>query len=58
MCTMHGRHKIYTLKKVSDEKNERRDKIFDKRCVQKTDRLQKKGISGRHYHGGIRDVHK
>jgi len=39
MCIMYRRHKIHTLKKVTNEKNEQRDKNFDKRCVQKADRI-------------------
>ena len=54
MSTMYGRHEIHTLRKVTDEKNERRGKKSYKRCLQKTDRLQKKGISSRYYHGIFR----
>jgi hypothetical protein len=51
MSRMYGRYKIHTLKKITGEKNERRNKKSDKRCVQATDWIQKKGISGRHHHG-------
>ena len=54
MSTMYGRHEIHTLRKVTDEKNERGGKKSYKRCLQKADRLQKKGISSRYYHGIFR----
>ena len=54
MSTMYGRHEIHTLEKMRGEKNERRNKKSDKGYVQTTDWLQKKGISGRHYHGIFR----
>jgi len=46
MSTMYGRDEIHTLKKVTGEKNERRNENSDKRCVQATDWSQKKSISG------------
>ena len=49
MSIMYERHEIHTLKKVTGKKNERRNKKSDKRCMQTTDWLQKKSISGRHY---------
>jgi len=39
MSTMYGRHEIHTLKMVTGEKNEQRNKNSDKRCVQTTDWL-------------------